>query len=218
MRAIDIISRSTALASKVLFTFSTSTAIYTALDYRDETYPSEFIRWPKLECFRCRSAIPAELLGYAVGPAAAGGSLRVLDIQLRTESGQDLTPIPARDLPFTFSDQIHTLGLSAFSWTSFADHLGVFKAQPLFDWLDHLPNVEEVRIHPGAHANTLSMVRQLLRRNKIKSISEDCLVDMVDKYAALDEASRRGVKLVHADYAPPTWPWDNRPPSARRTA
>ncbi len=71
----------------------------------------------KLEVFRCRAEVNPEWLERVIEPAIEAGHLHSLDLCFRTgdeqlararqQVGEELMPIPVKDLYFTFSEHHH---------------------------------------------------------------------------------------------------------------
>ncbi|KAK0638843.1 hypothetical protein B0T16DRAFT_462580 [Cercophora newfieldiana] len=194
-------------------------AVGTETDGSESVFDAGFnydrLSFPRLKVFRCRSALHPTLLEHILSSAITSGVLQHLELSMGhsvygsntvTNPNANGNIIPMRDLTFTLSDNILTLGLHDFNWAPHDNSSG-FDGAPFVDWVKQFPSVETVSIYPGAYSSAamVSVVRPLLAFDNIKVINQDRLTG-VDWDEVKKRAKARGKQINHIkDLVPPKW-------------
>lgn len=222
MRSIELLGRNQDIAHNVLYTTVSESPTSVAVNGWGPAVPAhQNLHYPNLEVFRCIPPIlHAGFLRYILEPAAASGSLQVLD--LTVTAAPQFPPtissnpsahrgfLPAKDLDFALSGNLHTLGLHAFNFhydpASRFGASGEFDGQPFIDWLECFPKLHTVAVYPGQWEGVASFIMKLIVHPKVKVIHQDYLVG-VNRDEALKLAKKHGVELHHTpNHMPVGWP------------
>ncbi len=179
---------------------------------------------PNLEVFRCLASIPdPRLLKHVLKPAVQSGALKVLELGIATYSGFNMLPrpqtadniwthtdlVPATDLAFAHSDNLHTLGLHQFNFYHDVSRYGAsseFDGQPFLDWLECFPKLHTVAVYPGNWEGVPAFIMKLILHPRVKVIHQDNLRG-ANWGEAMKLAKKHGVELHHTPkYMPAGWP------------
>ncbi len=174
-----------------------------------------------LEVFRCLPSMPdPRLWKHVLRPAVQSGALKVLELAISAYSGFDMLPrpvtnewthadlVPATDLAFAHSDNLHTLALHDFNFDHEVSRFGGsrFNGQPFLDWLECFPKLHTVGVYPGDWEAVPAFIMKLILHPRVKVIHQDNL-----RGANWDEArelaKKHGVELHHSSrHMPAGWP------------
>jgi len=170
--------------------------------------------FPGLRVFRTARPIEPRVLERLLGPSVKSGALRELQLSLGHSIDSSTYSLePARDLAFTFSDHVHTLGLSDFWWWTDRRHGGnsarrdgsnsdrrVYgpDSKSLVDWLDHFPAVRTIHLHPAKRPGRVLFAVDVMSRLKSKTLITDAWDNPAEFFELKRVANQHGVRLIPA--------------------
>ncbi|KAK0635317.1 hypothetical protein B0T17DRAFT_38050 [Bombardia bombarda] len=212
MQSIEILYANDRFIEDILFVPQAERSSPQVFIINEMSPPSEWIDYPNLEVFRCRTSIRPSLLQRVIGSAAKNGTLRVLEVTA-TSNGVLAFPHcvgdirdPADELAFAASEHVHTLGMYQFNWAAADNHYSVFNGQPFLDLLNLFPNAETIAAYPGKHANTAPFLMKLIAHPQTKAVYQENL-EGVEWDEACKLAKKNGVQLYHQPkFRPGGWP------------
>jgi hypothetical protein len=218
LQSIELLGHNPDIVHNVLFTSeSQDPAAAPAHGWGPPADEEQTVHLPNLEIFRCIAGVlNPRLLQHVLEPAAKSGTLKVLELAASFAGPATMTGpantvirsdlVPARDLDFAMSDNIHTLGLHDFNFhhdpTSRFGATSQFDGQPFLDWLECFPKLHTVAVYPGEWEGVASFIMKLIIHPRVKVIHQEYL-----RGVAWDEALRlakkHGVELHHSpDHMP----------------
>ncbi|KAK4122508.1 hypothetical protein N657DRAFT_622045 [Parathielavia appendiculata] len=218
LRSIELLGHNPDVVHNILFTTDSQiSAAAPAHGWGPPADKQQTLNLPNLEVFRCIAGVlNPRLLQQVLGPAAQAGKLKVLELAASSAGPAAMTGpantvnrsdlVPARDLDFAMSDNLHTLGLHDFNFhhdpTSRFGATSQFDGQPFIDWLECFPKLHTVAVYPGEWDGVAAFIQKLIVHPRVKVIHQEYLRGVAwDE--ALKLARKHGVELHHSpDHMP----------------